>query len=108
MNQNQPSQLVKTLLGAFLLLVLSVPAWASGGNGMTWGKGAHNSADGTELVGCGTCNPYVGDTACTASLPLLCFKSDGLADSRRPHPGFLPWLEGAGTSRRRPRSRARC
>lgn len=81
MNQTQDTQLgnvaSKILLTAILLLALCVPTWASGGKGMTWAKGTHNSTDGTELVGCGTCNPTVGDTACTASLPVLCFKSDG-------------------------------
>ena len=89
MNQNQPSQLAcrsavsasvflsRAFLAAFLLLVLSTSAWASGGNGMTWSKWGHNSTDGTDGVGCTGCNPYVGDTACTASLPVLCFKADG-------------------------------
>jgi hypothetical protein len=81
-NQNQPTQplcrfLSRTLLAAALLLALSVPTWASGGNGMTWAKASHNANDGTDLVGCLNCNPYVGDTACTASLPVLCFKADG-------------------------------
>jgi hypothetical protein len=72
------------ILAAFLLLVLSVPTWASGGNGMTWIKQAHNSTDGSDLIGCSSCNPYVGDTACTTSLPMVCFKSDG-----SPAPGDL-------------------
>jgi hypothetical protein len=89
MNQNQSSLLAnaapssplgglltRTLLAVFLLLALCVPTWANS-NGMTWAKGSHNSSDGTDLVGCGTCNPYVGDTSCATALPILCYKADG-------------------------------
>jgi hypothetical protein len=108
-NQNQPSLFVcrpavsahshngllqRTLLGTFLLLVLSAPAWASGGNGMTWVKGSHNSTTGTDIVGCVGCDPYVGDTACTTSLPVLCFKSDGSPAPSESHFGLPPWMEG--------------
>ncbi|HEX4960343.1 MAG TPA: flagellar hook-length control protein [Thermoanaerobaculia bacterium] len=106
MNQNQPSHvghsatsiLNRTLLAAFLLLVLSVPTWASGGFGMTWVKGSHNSTDGTDLVGCSGCNPYVGDTACSTSLPVLCFKSDGSPTPADLTPGFYTGWKGGHIS----------
>ncbi len=47
---------------------------STAGKGMTWKLGASNPTTGTVDVGCGNeCNPYVGDTACTAQLPVLCF-----------------------------------
>src|SRR3978361_1163529 len=84
MNPNLRSQptpstfpLIRILFAALLLLAVAVPTWASGGNGMTWVKATHNAGDGTDLVACSGCNPYVGDTACTTFLPVLCFKADG-------------------------------
>jgi hypothetical protein len=59
----------------FLLLVMAPSAWATGGKGMTWGKARHTV--GVDELGCGSCNAYVGDTACTTALPILCIKKDG-------------------------------
>ncbi|HTQ79285.1 MAG TPA: flagellar hook-length control protein [Thermoanaerobaculia bacterium] len=65
------------LVAALLLFVSTLPASASGGFGMTWAKAAHDASNGTDHVACSSCNPYTGDTACSNSLPVLCFKSDG-------------------------------
>ena len=72
-----PRWLQSLSLSAALLLLLAIPSYASGGFGLTWAKGAHNASNGTDHVGCNTCNPYTGDTSCSTSLPILCFKSDG-------------------------------
>ncbi len=57
-------------------------AWAR--NGMTWAKDSHDFNLGTDRVGCwagGTgCEPYIGDTACSTKLPILCLKKEGLAN----------------------------
>ena len=68
------------------------PPSANTPRGLTWGVvEASDLPSGTVNVGCnggpqlgdprwahdGHCNPYRGDTACSASLPLLCYKSDG-------------------------------
>ena len=68
---------IRNSLAAAILLSASVPAWASGGYGMTWAKAAHNAGNGTDHVACASCDPYVGDTACTTALPVLCYKADG-------------------------------
>lgn len=57
----------------------------TGRRGMAWVKRAHNGALGTDMVGCVSCNPYAGDTACSSELPLLCIKKNGYAD-----PGVTP------------------
>jgi hypothetical protein len=45
--------------------------------GMTWGKISHEATYGSDKVGCVGCDPYVGDTLCSSSLPILCFAPDG-------------------------------
>ena len=44
---------------------------------MTWDKLNHNSTTGADQVGCNGCDPYDGDTVCSTSLPVLCYKYDG-------------------------------
>jgi hypothetical protein len=55
-----------------------LPATAKG---MTWERRAVNATNGTVTVGCvggaNVCNPYQGDTLCSTSLPVLCFKPSG-------------------------------
>jgi hypothetical protein len=55
-----------------------LPATAKG---MTWERRAVNATNGTVTVGCvggaNVCNPYIGDTLCSTSLPVLCFKPSG-------------------------------
>lgn len=55
-----------------------LPATAKG---MTWERRAVNATNGTVTVGCvggpSVCNPYLGDTLCSTSLPVLCFKPSG-------------------------------
>lgn len=80
MNQN----LNRTLFAAVLLLAVAVPTWASGGTGMSWGKASHDATTGTDQIGCMGCDPYVGNTACSTALPVMCFKADG-----SPAPGSL-------------------
>lgn len=61
-----------------LAATLSLQALATGGKGMTWiRKAPHYAVQGVDLVGCDTavCNPYLGDTLCTVSLPLLCLNN---------------------------------
>jgi hypothetical protein len=83
-----------------------------GARGMTWGTvDARDLPSGTVNVACiggpppanarwthqGNCNPYRGDTSCSASLPLLCYKPDG----SKPPPGLVKtgfhegWAEGS-------------
>lgn len=42
--------------------------------GMTWRLNRRFDASEAVDVGCGDCDPYVGDTPCARSLPLLCFR----------------------------------
>lgn len=71
--------------------------------GMTWGVALGEAPAGVVLVGChglpktaaGSCEAYVGDTACTTALPVLCVNIDG----RAPPPGlktgfYAGWLGG--------------
>ena len=44
---------------------------------MTWKSTYHNSTSGVDGVSCAQCDAYLGDTTCTASLPVLCIKQDG-------------------------------
>jgi hypothetical protein len=54
-------------------------------NGMTWGVNNYNADLDITRVHCygkigpnrGPCNPYQGDTSCSAPLPVLCVKVDG-------------------------------
>jgi concanavalin A-like lectin/glucanase superfamily protein len=52
-----------------------LPATAKG---MTWERRSVNATNGTVTVGCtggaNVCNPNTGDTLCSTSLPVLCFK----------------------------------
>lgn len=64
-------------IGVLFGLVVAAPALASGGRAMTWSKISHGVSSGVDEVGCTSCNPYVGDTACTTALPILCLNVDG-------------------------------
>ncbi len=63
--------------------------------GLTWFQLSGPSPEGTVAVACGNesgaCNPYVGDTACTESLPVLCVKSTG----EEAPTGETPWFAGS-------------
>ena len=60
-------------------------------HGMTWGVGLPSARPGVTLVSChgqpyaatvtGSCDAYIGDTACSTALPVLCLRQD-----RRPAP----------------------
>lgn len=56
-------------------------AWGGEKMGMTWAKGGHHNGLAIDAVSCSagdrSCDPYVGDTVCSAALPLLCLKQDG-------------------------------
>ena len=67
----------QTLLVIAILFLLAMPAWASGGFGLTWVKTTHDASNGTDQVGCSGCYPYTGDTSCSSYLPILCYKYDG-------------------------------
>jgi hypothetical protein len=56
-----------------------VDAGSTGRKGMTWAKISHESVYGSDKVGCQSCDPYVGDTQCSSSLPVLCIAPDGAA-----------------------------
>jgi hypothetical protein len=71
------SRWVYSLVAAAVLLLSSIPASASGGFGLTFAKTTHDSTNGTDQVGCAGCYPYTGDTSCSNSLPILCYKYDG-------------------------------
>ncbi|WP_295389551.1 hypothetical protein [uncultured Thiodictyon sp.] len=43
---------------------------------MSWGT-SHDNTLGIDRVGCGNCDAYKGDTACSVALPVLCLKVDG-------------------------------
>ncbi|HXU31227.1 MAG TPA: flagellar hook-length control protein [Thermoanaerobaculia bacterium] len=68
-------------LGLGAWVALAVPA-AAQRSGLTWGKGSHNATYSVDTVGCGSCDPYVGDTLCNQSLPILCIRQDA-----SPNPG---------------------
>ena len=54
---------------------------------MTWVKLDHLASFGMDMVGCDNwvkCNPYSGDTDCTAELPVLCIKID-----QSPRPAYV-------------------
>jgi len=69
-------------------------------------KKLHYATEGVDLVGCfygsvpPECDPYLGDTLCTESRPVLCIKVDG---TNRPHyprwstlsPFYYGWSEGS-------------
>ncbi len=79
--------------------LLALAAWAgsaaaSGGFGMTWALISHTATYGADKVGCSGCNPYVGDTACGTSLPILCIKTDGAANPGLPVDLYNGWIGG--------------
>jgi len=79
---------------------------SNGKKGLTWLKKLHYATEGVDLVGCfygsvpPECDPYLGDTLCTESRPVLCIKVDG---TNRPHyprwstlsPFYYGWSEGS-------------
>ncbi|HRC85086.1 MAG TPA: sialidase family protein, partial [Thermoanaerobaculia bacterium] len=62
--------------------------------GMAWLKTSHNATYGADLVGCNGCDPYVGDTSCAASLPILCIKPDGAPNPGLPTDFYNGWIGG--------------
>jgi len=56
----------------FIYCTVTFGRCASPQKGMTWIHTASNAQTGTITVGCGGCDPYHGDTACTQLQPLLC------------------------------------
>jgi hypothetical protein len=61
-------------------------------NGLTWTKVRVDDLVGVVEVGCGSipgagnqCDPYSGDTPCSAELPVLCFRDSGFEQ-----PALLP------------------
>ena len=60
--------------------MVTAPAQASGGKGLTFGLYGHDPALGVDHVGFdGTGNPYSGDTICKLKRPILCVEVDGSA-----------------------------
>ena len=84
------------MLAALLTIALSTTAHAR--NGMTWGTYSHDSAHGTDTVGCSAggvaCNAYTGDTSCRTSLPVLCINVDGSANPGTPTSTYYSWAYG--------------
>lgn len=85
---------ISTTLLTLALASLSTTAFAAGGNGLTWAKLSHDTALGTDKIGCSGCDPYVGDTSCETALPVACLKQDGA-----PNPGIATtfyngWAKG--------------
>lgn len=71
--------------------------------GMTWGASPAAAPAGVVLVGChglpktagGSCDAYIGDTACSTALPVLCVNIDHRTKPARLHTGFYAgWLGG--------------
>lgn len=77
-------------------------------NGMTWGTVNDPSIPpGVSLAAChgapaltgpevrdGACNAYVGDTACTTKLPVLCFQQEGISQPAGITPNFYQGWSG--------------
>ncbi len=87
----------RALVLPICLLVLAPwagPALGSGGLGMTWAKSLHSVPYGADNVGCLGCNPYVGDTPCSTSLPILCIKTDGAPNPGLPLDFYHGWIGG--------------
>jgi hypothetical protein len=71
--------------------LLATPTWAAEKMGMTWAKAGHHDKLAIDAITChGTdrsCDPHIGDTACSTALPVLCLKKD---HSPRPNYFILP------------------
>ncbi|MCP4701377.1 MAG: hypothetical protein GY862_31660 [Gammaproteobacteria bacterium] len=85
----RPSSNWRGLVFLFVIFIAGLMATGSGNvawarNGMTWAKYSHDFNFGTDRVGCWAgsagCEPYIGDTACSTKLPILCLKKEGLAN----------------------------
>jgi len=61
--------------------------------GLTWVLSETDSCKQTRVV-CNDCDPYVGDTLCTESRPLLCIKQEGLSDCSAPLSSTDGWSGG--------------
>ena len=62
--------------------------------GMTWSLIEHDAVLGVDQVGCTGCEPYLGDTACSTGLSVLCLEQTGA-----PNPGietdyYHGWAQG--------------
>lgn len=90
---------------AALVLSFAAPLHAAEGFGMTWGNNTNASTgDGIVFVTChgqprtatatGSCNPYTGDTVCSAPLPLLCL----MVDERSRPAGLIVPASGAAAA----------
>jgi len=68
---------------------------SEGKKGMTWRKILHDSERGQDQVGCNvTCDPYVGDTMCTESRPILCLRKDGSGSNGYVPDFYYGWAAG--------------
>jgi ELWxxDGT repeat protein len=61
--------------------------------GLTWVLSETDSCKQTRVV-CNDCDPYVGDTLCTESRPLLCIKQEALSDCSAPLSSTDGWSGG--------------
>ena len=61
--------------------------------GMTWVQSTSDSCGQTRVI-CNDCDPYEGDTLCTESRPLLCFKPDAFEDCSAPTSSTDGWASG--------------
>jgi hypothetical protein len=61
---------------------------------MTWQHKSHDATLNVDHVGCGTCEPYVGDTLCTESLPILCFNETGVSNPGIITDSYNGWASG--------------
>jgi len=61
--------------------------------GLTWVLSETDGCKQTRVV-CNDCDPYVGDTLCTESRPLLCIKQEGLAQCSAPLSSTDGWSGG--------------
>lgn len=88
---------MKSLFGSLFVIVsvfsFSLEAYADR-LGLTWQKISHDAALGVDLVGTAGGDPYIGDTACSTALPVLCIHQDGAADPGVVDTGYEPWAFG--------------
>lgn len=62
--------------------------------GLTWTKVSHHFATGTDKFNCSGCDPYVGNSLCTESHPVLCLRTDGSANPGLSIGFYDGWIGG--------------
>jgi hypothetical protein len=76
--------------GAFRL---NIQGNSTSKRGLTWVKTTSDSCGQTRVT-CDHCDPYVGDTSCTESRPLLCIRKDGSSNCGESSSFYDGWTGG--------------